>query len=334
MQVDMRPTDIPGFVDLQVNGHRGVSFTSTDLTTDDFVRACMELVREGTAVLLPTVVTASDETYAHCLPLIADALEREELAGHAPGIHIEGPFLSPEPGAVGAHPPEHIREPSIALFDQIMTWTRGRVILLTIAADQPGARDLARHAVARGVAVSLGHQLADEDDLAELVDAGATALTHLGNGMPNMVHRHANPIWAGLGNDALTAMLITDGHHLPAALIRTILRAKGPANCCVVSDASPIAGLPPGRYEYLGNDAILEESGLFHNPEKQCLVGSSMTMLQCMNHLASLDILSVEEMITVGYTNPLRLVDVDPATVPTSTSLTYDEKGKRFELAG
>lgn len=333
MQEGMQQTGIPGFIDLQVNGNRGVSFTSGELCTEDFVRACRNLIDAGTALLLPTVVTASDETYEHCLPLIADALERDELAGHAPGIHIEGPFLSPEPGAVGAHPPEHIRAPSIAFFDQIMTWARGKVTLLTIAADQPGAADLTRHAVARGVTVSLGHHLADEDDLADLTAAGATALTHIGNGVPNTIQRHNNPIWAALGADALTGMLITDGHHLPDALLRTILRAKGPEHCCVVSDASPVAGLPPGRYEFLGNDAILEASGLFHNPEKECLVGSSATMLQCMNYLASLDFLTLEELIAVGYSTPLRMIDVDPASVPTDTALLYDGAARHFTIA-
>lgn len=89
-------------------------------------------------------------------------------------------------------------------------------------------------------------------------DAGAQALTHLGNGVPGMVPRHRNPIWAGLAEERLAAMIITDGHHLPPELIRVICKVKGAAKIIVTSDASPGAGLPPGPCRVFGSDAILE----------------------------------------------------------------------------
>jgi N-acetylglucosamine-6-phosphate deacetylase len=180
-----------------------------------------------------------------------------------------------------------------------------------LAAELPGADDLARCAVERGIAVSIGHSLYTTADLDRLADAGATALTHFGNGIPNMLPRHDNPLWVGLAHDAYTAMCITDGHHLPAPVIKTVARAKGADKYIVVSDASPVAGLPPGHYHFLDNDAILEPSGLFHNPEKQCLVGSSATMQQCMAHLARLGELSSAELHRVGVTNPLALIGID-----------------------
>ncbi len=82
--------------------------------------------------------------------------------------------------------------------------------------------------------------------VSRLVQAGATSLTHLGNGVPAMLPRHENPIWAGLANDELVAMIIPDGHHLPAPVLKTIVRAKGVDRCVAVSDASSLAGLGPG----------------------------------------------------------------------------------------
>ena len=108
---------------------------------------------------------------------------------------------------------------------------------------------------------------------------------------------------------------IADGHHLPATVIKTFLRVKGIENTVVVSDASPIAGLPPGRYTTLGNEAILEESGRLHNPVKQCLVGSSATMQQCMRFLAGSGLASGEELLHLGFYNPLRMIGVDPAVI-------------------
>jgi len=297
-----------GFVDLQVNGFLGVDFSSPELTEVDFILACRALLAQGTAAFLPTVITSSLDTYARNLPLMADVMAREEFQGRLLGFHLEGPFISRVPGAVGAHNPAYVRDPDVALLEQLLDWAGVRVRLLTLAAELPGAEDLAHCAVERGITVSIGHSLFTTADLDHMANAGATALTHLGNGLPNVLPRHDNPLWVGLAHDAYTAMLITDGHHLPASVIKVAARAKRADRFIVVSDASPVAGLPPGRYHVLDNDAILEPSGRFHNPEKQCLVGSSATMAQCMAHLASLDVFSETELQQVGWGNPLRLI--------------------------
>ena len=323
---------IPGFVDLQVNGFKGVDFSGPDLTEESFARACRALLEEATTAFLPTVVTSSIDTYSHNLPLMARIMEWQEFKGRLLGFHIEGPFISPEPGARGAHNPDYIRQPDLELFRQIYDWADGKVKVLTIAADVPGADELARMATDMGVAVSLGHQMATESDLQRLIKAGARALTHLGNGIPNMLPRHHNPIWAGLAADELSALIITDGHHLPPAVIKTFLRAKTPARIIVISDIAPLAGLPPGRYEWMGAKVVLEESGLLHDPVKQCLAGSSATMLQCMNYLASLNLLSPEELLQVGFYNPLQLIGVKPNQINPLRQLAFDPKELTFRF--
>ena len=300
-----------GFIDLQVNGFLGVDFSDPGLTEDDFVRVCRALLAQGTAAFLPTVITSSLDTYARNLPLMASVMARDEFQGRLLGLHLEGPFISRVPGAVGAHNPAYVRDPDVGLLAQLLDWAEGRVRLFTLAGELPGADALARFAVERGVAVSVGHSLFTTADLDRLADAGATAITHLGNGLPNMLPRHDNPLWVGLAHDAYTVMVIADGHHLPEPVLRVAVRAKGADRLIVVSDASPVAGLPPGRYHFLDNDAILEPSGRFYNPEKQCLVGSSATMAQCMAHLAGLGELSDEALVKVGRTNPLRLIGLD-----------------------
>ncbi len=262
---------------------------------------------------MPTVITSPPEVYRHNLPLLADLVTSEEFSGRALGLHLEGPFISRVPGAVGAHDPRHVVDPDVALLEELLDLGGGHVRLLTVAAEAPGAEGVVRLAVARGVTVSIGHSLFDAASLERMHDAGATALTHLGNGLPNMLPRHPNPIWAGLGNDDFTAMVIADGHHLPLDVLRTMVRAKGTERLIVVSDASPVAGMPPGEYDVMGNHAILEPSGRLYNPEKQCLVGSTATMRDCMDVLAGLGLLSREELVRVGLVNPLRLIGLDPA---------------------
>jgi N-acetylglucosamine-6-phosphate deacetylase len=327
----MLPT---GFVDLQVNGFLGVSFSAPDLTEDDAARACRELLARGNAAFLPTIVSGPEEMYRRNLPLLARLLARGEFSGRLLGLHIEGPFLSGKPGAVGAHNPAWVRAPDPGLLERMQEWAEGRVRFLTIAADQPGAEELARRAVKLGMAVSLGHHLASSADLARLAEAGARALTHLGNGVPNEVHRHLNPIWAGLAEDRLTALLISDGHHLPREVLKVMIRAKGVARAGIVSDASPMAGMPPGRYHTLDQEIVLEPSGLLHNPTKKCLVGSSATMFQCMNVLAGLGLFSAEELWAMGFFNPLRLIGVDAEKVAQGVPrVVYDGNAAQFRLS-
>ncbi len=118
-----------------------------------------------------------------------------------------------------------------------------------------------------------------------------------------------------------------------AESLRVMLRAKGVSRSLIVSDAAPVAGLPPGRYFTLGNEAVLEESGRLHNPAKGVLVGSSATLLECMNHLASLGFLSLEELLALGFYNPLRLLGLDPAQLPPSKGrLCFDEGLRQFKM--
>jgi len=323
---------IPGLVDLQVNGYKGVDFASRDLTTADFMRACRQLLEAGTTAFLPTVITSSEDVYKHNLPIIAKAVQSEEFHGRLLGIHLEGPFISPEEGARGAHNPDWVRKPDIGYLKQLIEWADGIVKLITIAAEVRGAEQLAQYAVEQGIAVSLGHQMASEEDLKKLVRAGAVSLTHLGNGVPAMLPRHENPIWAGLAEDRLVAMIITDGHHLPASVIKTIIRTKGPDHCIVVSDTASLAGLGPGRYETLGHKVVLEDDGRLYNPATGYLVGSSATMLQCMNYLASLNLLSRDELVAVGFYNPLKLIGLEADDVTPGRDILFDKNRQVFYL--
>ncbi len=265
---------------------------------------------------------------------------------HTPGRTF---YLAQE-GARGAHNPDWIRKPNLRLFQKLLDWADGSVKLITIAADLEGTLELTRYAVGAGISVSLGHQMADEDDLDRLVQAGAVAITHLGNGVPAMLPRHHNPVWAGLAEDRLAAMIITDSHHLPASLVKTIIRTKGPENCAVVSDASPLAGLAPGSYPapgLPGRKAILTDSGQLYEPASGYLIGSSATMLQCMNWLASLNILPIEDcrfpienpkskienrkskitslLAAMGFYNPLRIIGLAAEDVTPGPVVCFDE---------
>jgi N-acetylglucosamine-6-phosphate deacetylase len=321
-----------GFIDLQVNGWKGIDFSNPSLTLDDVRTAVRALVSEGTAAFCPTVVTGPETMFRHNLAVLGEAIEDRELARHLLGIHLEGPFISPALGARGAHPEQYIVPPSFEMYERLQEYANGHIVMLTVAPDQPGAIELIQKVSCEHVVVSLGHHLAGTKQLERAVSAGAKCCTHLGNGLPMQIHRHQNPLWWQLAAKRLWGMFITDGHHLPAEFITVALAMKTPFRFIVTSDAAPIAGLPAGPYTCFGSEVVIEPSGRIICESSQSLAGSSATMLTCMNYLASLGQLSEEELWQIGFDNPLHLIGRSPRTVGTKSDpqVRYDAERKQF----
>jgi N-acetylglucosamine-6-phosphate deacetylase len=127
-------------------------------------------------------------------------------------------------------------------------------------------------------------------------------------------------------------MIITDGHHLPAFVIKAIVKAKGVPRTIVVSDTVHLAGMPPGYYRFQGEDVILEENGLLHIPARGCLAGSTSTMVACMNYLSSLKILSIDELLKVSFYNPLKLIGIAPESVISIKQILFEKETGLFAV--
>lgn len=324
--------NVPGFVDLQVNGYGGADFSDPGLTVDQVLAAATALAARGTVAFCPTVITSSPDTYRKVLPVLAEAAGERQGRGIL-GIHLEGPFISSREGAVGAHAAAHVQAPDTALFDELWRLSGRRVSLLTLAPEVPGAVALIRHARRLGVAVALGHTLCGPCDVAEAVACGASLSTHLGNACPNLLDRHHKPIWAQL-DSPLDAMLITDGHHLPPAVIRTIMRAKGTGHVILTSDSAAVAGLPPGDYRCAGRPVRVTATGRVDNLLAPTLAGSSATMLDCVNHLASLGFADEALLTRVACDNPLAAIGSTRAALNGLTGASVCWREGKFHLEG
>lgn len=189
---------------------------------------------------------------------------------------------------------------------------RGKIKVLTLAAELKDADKLIEYASKQGTVVALGHQLATKEQIEKAQQMGATFLTHLGNGVPLLLHRHNNPIWEGCANDELGATIIADGFHLSDSVLKTIIRAKSVDRISIVSDMAPICGNPPGEYECFGSQVVLEWNGRIKQKEKDNLAGSAVTILDSMNYLASHFnyLLTLEDFIKLGVTNPLAFLNL------------------------
>jgi len=291
--------ETPGFFDLQVNGFAGVDFNQLDLSADRVSETIGVMRTTGVTRLLPTLITSSLEHFA------ASARVLSRLGDPAiAGIHMEGPYISPEDGARGAHPREHVRPASIDDFKRRQEAANGRIALVTMAAEVPEATTLIEHMVESGVRVALGHTAATPLQIVDALAAGATMATHLGNGCAQLLPRHPNVIWELLAADAVFASLIVDGHHLPPSTVKAMVRAKDPRWSILVTDAIAAAASPPGEYRIGGTIGILREDGRVSLPGTPYLAGSSLTMDRAVGNAVRFTGLAIDRILPMASTIP------------------------------
>ena len=314
--------EFPGLFDLQVNGFAGVDFNAPDLTSDA-VGVALETMRAcGVTRVLPTLITSSLADFAASARVLA-SVNDDAIAG----IHMEGPYLSPDDGPRGAHPREHVTAASTDDFERRQAAALGRIVLVTLAPEVPGALPLIESLVAAGVRVAIGHTAASQQQLADAVAAGATLATHLGNGCAAVLPRHPNVIWEQLAADALYASLIVDGHHLPPATVKAMVRAKGVDRTILVTDATAAAGRVPGRYRMGAVDCELGADGRVSLAGTPFLAGSSLTLDRAIATTVRFTGLPIETVIPMASAIPAQYLGKT-----TAGTVTADWDTERFEL--
>lgn len=325
----------PGLCDLQVNGYAGLDLNTEPLFPETVRDISVKLWSEGVTTFFPTVITNSSENLRKSLKAIAEACRLyPEVAGAVGGIHLEGPFISPENGARGAHPAGHVRPPDWDLFCQLQESCDGMIRIVTLSPEWPGSAEFIRQAARNGVIAAIGHTSATPEQIREAVDAGATLSTHLGNGSHQMLPRHRNYLWEQLASDELYATIISDGFHLPYSLMKVFLRMK-PGKIILVSDATSLTGMPPGDYvTHIGGEVTLTGGGKLHvrgNPDM--LAGSGKSLLHCVQTLASRGLTSVAEALDMAGRIPYRMAGVPgdcflgPGGVSDIVLLTQEDDG-------
>ena len=222
---------VPGFIDVQVNGGGDVLFN--DAPTAETVRKIAAAHRRfGTTALLPTLISDSPAKMSLALAAIDELSADPSILG----IHLEGPFLSPE--KAGVHDPHHIRCPTASDLELIAARRRG-VTLVTLAPEQVPPDFVGRLTTA-GVRVALGHSMATYAQTKQAITAGLTGFTHLFNAMRALDSREPGPIAAALECADVYYGLIADGVHVAPAMLRLALRGRG--RPMLVTDAMPPVG--------------------------------------------------------------------------------------------
>ena len=298
-----------GLIDVQVNGYGGHDFSAAEDGPAEVVAAVRALWNHGVTRLCPTICTDSEDAMLRSLEQVAAARRLDALVAHSiMAIHVEGPHISSEDGPRGVHPLAHIRPPDLAEYRRWQAAAAGLIGIVTLAPELPGALDYIEALYSEGTVVSLGHTNATGGQIRAAVEAGASLSTHLGNGAHASIRRHPNYIWEQLAEDRLAATFILDGRHLPGAVARSMLRAKGTARSIAVSDAVALAGMPPGRYRGFGTDLELTPDGRLVLAGTSYLAGSTGTVEQSITMAMRHAGLSLADAVRLSTSNPAALL--------------------------
>jgi N-acetylglucosamine-6-phosphate deacetylase len=177
---------------------------------------------------------------------------------------------------------------------------------------------LTEYLVANKICVSIAHTAASPAQIRDVVKAGARLATHLGNGCANMLPRHPNFIWEQLATDELYASFIVDGHHLPPATVKAMMRAKTPARSILVTDAIAAAGCPPGRYRIGDAEVELSPTGRVAAPGASNLAGSALALDRAVGNTVKFTGLPLADVLPMASTIPSACVGIPLAGTVTA----------------
>jgi N-acetylglucosamine-6-phosphate deacetylase len=283
----------PGFIDTQVNGGGDVLFND-EPTAEGIAAIAAAHRRFGTTALLPTLISDTPEISAKAIAAVA--------AAHATmpsvlGVHLEGPFLSPErPGVHNAHV---LRRPD---DDDLKMITQGGhgVTLVTLAPEQVRAGFISELAAA-GVRVALGHSVATYAQTRAAMAEGLTGFTHLFNAMRPLASREPGPIAAALESPSVWFGMIVDGVHVDPAMLRLALR--GLAQPVLVTDAMPPVGGTRQGFSLYGDEIAVRDGRCLR--ADGTLAGSMLDMASAVRNCV--------DQLGVPLTDSLRFASSNPA---------------------
>jgi N-acetylglucosamine-6-phosphate deacetylase len=271
----------PGFVDLHIHG--GAGHDVMEASDSGLDKISLHLAKTGVTNFCPTTVTASNDATLKAVEHLGRAIQKQSLPGaQSIGIHLEGPFIST--AKCGVHPLAEIKDPSIELLERFWQASGGKIKIVTLAPELPGAVEFTKHCVAKKIVVSLGHSNADATATKACIDAGASHATHTFNAMRALDHREPGILGVVLSDDRVSADIIVDGVHVASEAVKLFLRAKGD-KAVLITDAISATGMPDGKYKLGGFDVDVTGDRAMHNGR---LAGSVLTLDRAVRNVMAI----------------------------------------------
>lgn len=303
IELDAGATLAPGFIDLHIHGAGGAD--TMDSTPEALQTIARTLPAEGTTSFLATTITQERSLIEKALANAA-AYKPEGTEAEMLGIHLEGPFINEK--RKGAQPLEHILKSDVELFKAWQEKSGQLIRLVTLAPELEGGKELVRHLAETGVIASIGHSDADYEEVSEAVEAGATHVTHLFNGMKGLHHREPGTAGAALLFKELIVEMIADGVHVRPEMIKLALNSKGMDGMVLITDSMRAKCLKNGTYDLGGQDVTVKDGMALL--EDGTLAGSILRMKDSVKNMTKFADITLAEAVKLASENPAKQLKV------------------------
>ena len=294
-----------GWIDAHTHGGNG--FDYMEASKAEIADILIWLASTGVTAVLPTIASSpSDQMVANIKNLVS-VHKQNEAGAKIAGIHLEGPFLNCE--MRGAQPEQAIRNPSCDEMQVLLDAGEGLIRLVTLAPELPGADEVIRMLVSKGVTVSCGHSNASYDEFVHAVSNGVNRVAHTFNTMPPFHHRKPGLLGGAFLEDSVYCELILDGFHVVPSVAKLLVNIKGTDKVVLITDATQAAGLPDGDYTRPGNRQITVRDGIARLLSG-ALAGSTLTMNQAVKNmvlLVDVPLMDALKMASINAAKSLQL---------------------------
>ncbi len=297
----------PGLIDTHVHGFAG--YGTEDNDPDAIVEMSRELAQYGVTAFNPTLYPSDPDNMEASIKAVVKAMGQEHGA-RIMGLHLEGPFISPE--KLGVQRPETLQSVNLELMDRLWAASEGHIVNMTVAPELKDMRKLALYSIRKGIVLQAGHTNAMYEHMVEGMQAGILHSTHMFNAMSQMHHRNPGAVGAVLIHPEMSCELIADGVHVHPDLIRLLVRDKSSDKIVLVTDALKPTEQKTGPLTANGEDVAFHD-GCFHRCKDDVIAGSALTMITGVRNL-------------MGYGFPVD-VAVKFATMNPARVMKYEEQG-------
>ncbi|MDR3167434.1 MAG: N-acetylglucosamine-6-phosphate deacetylase [Treponema sp.] len=290
-----------GFIDTHIHGFGG--FGTDDASADAVMEMSRLLALYGVSAFNPTLYPSEPEKMLKAIGQICSAIGKEEGA-RIMGLHLEGPFLSPE--RLGVQRPETLKAADISFMDQLWRASGGHIVNMTVAPEIKGMRELALDCIKKGIILQAGHTNAQYENMVEGMQAGILHATHLFNAMSRLDHRNPNAVGAILIHPEMTCEIIADGYHVHPDLFKLLLRDKPIDKIVLVTDSLKPTEQRQGPFFANGEEVVFHD-GVFHRKIDDIIAGSALTMIGGIKNLVSFGF-TLEDAVKTATFNPAQVM--------------------------
>jgi N-acetylglucosamine-6-phosphate deacetylase len=293
----------PGFIDTHIHGFGGYgtddAFVSLDRGADSVIEMSRILADYGVTSFNPTLYPSDRETLLKAVKAVTYAMGREQGA-KIMGLHLEGPFISPQ--RLGVQRPETVSPVDLSFMERLWEASNGHIVNMTVAPEIKGMRELALYCIKKGIVLQAGHTDANYENMVEGMQAGILHSTHLFNAMSKLDQRNPNAVGAILIHPEMSCEIIADGYHVHPDLYKLLLRDKPVDKIILVTDALKPTEQKEGPFFANGEEVVFHD-GVFHRKLDDVIAGSSLTVIRGIQNLVKYGF-SIEDAVKTATFNP------------------------------